>query len=128
MRSFSALEQEQLLQFVTGSRRPPVGGFAHLEGFNGGIHKFTLFASGEPKDSLPRAHACICTIDLPQYSSYKTLRRSVHTALSMGSVGFDDAAIAGGDGDDAPANDAPATAESPARAGDERRAVEGNTS
>ncbi|KAL1530928.1 hypothetical protein AB1Y20_001819 [Prymnesium parvum] len=94
VRSFSDGEQEQLLQFVTGSRRPPVGGFAHLEGFNGGIHKFTLFASTEPKDSLPKAHACICTVDVPEYSSYKALRRAVLIALSMGSVGFDDAAIA----------------------------------
>ena len=49
-------------------------------------------------------HAGICTIDLPPYSTYAVLRRAVHTALSMGSVGFDDAAVAddatgGGGGD-----------------------------
>jgi hypothetical protein len=96
VRSFSPTEREQLLQFVTGSRRPPVGGFAQLQGFNGGIHRFTLCASNEPRDSLPRAHACICTIDVPEYSSYKALRRALHTALSLGSVGFDDAAVTGG--------------------------------
>ena len=98
--SLLTMEQEQLLQFVTGSRRPPVGGFAHLEGFNGGVHRFTLYASAEALDSLPRAHACICTIDVPKYSSYRVLRRSMYTALSMGSVGFDDAAIAGNGADD----------------------------
>ena len=91
-------EREQLLMFVTGSRRPPVGGFSQLQGFNGGIHRFTLSASAEPKDSLPRAHACICTIDVPAYSSYRTLRRALHTALSLGSVGFDDAAVHAADG------------------------------
>ena len=65
------------------------------------MHRFTLCASSEPKDSLPRAHACICTIDVPEYSSYKALRRAVHVAVSLGSVGFDDAAVtAGGDADD----------------------------
>jgi len=97
VRSFTPKEREQLLQFVTGSRRPPVGGFAQLQGFNGGVHKFTLCAAHQGADSLPRAHACICTIDLPEYTSYESLRSSVHIALSMGSVGFDDAAVAAGD-------------------------------
>ena len=96
VRSFDDKEREQLLQFATGSQRPPVGGFAHLQGFNGGVHKFTLCAGHEAIDSLPRAHACICTLDLPEYSNYAALRRAVHTALTMGSVGFDDAAVADG--------------------------------
>ena len=100
VRSFSLAEREQLLQFVSGSRRPPVGGFAQLQGFNGGVHKFTLCAAADlTKDSLPRAHACICTIDLPEYSSFAVLRRALHTALSLGSVGFDEAGVAGGDAD-----------------------------
>ena len=99
VRSFTPHEREQLLQFVTGSRRPPVGGFAQLQGFNGGVHHFTLCGSQEPKDSLPRAHACICTVDMPAYSSYRTLRRAVHTALTFGSTGFDDAAVAAGEDD-----------------------------
>ena len=101
VRTFTPLEHEQLLQFVTGSRRPPVGGFAQLQGFNGGVHRFTLCAApSEPRDSLPRAHACICTIDIPDYSSYASLRRAVHAALTHGSVGFDDAAVTAGNADD----------------------------
>ena len=70
------------------------------QGFNGGVHKFTLCAAADlTKDSLPRAHACICTIDLPEYSSFAVLRRALHTALSLGSVGFDEAGVAGGDAD-----------------------------
>ena len=118
VRSFTPTEREQLLQFVTGSRRPPVGGFAHLQGFNGGLHRFTICSSSEPKDSLPRAHACICTIDVPEYSSYKTLRRALHTAVSLGSVGFDDAAVAAG-GDDEP--DAQQDTSADGTAADERR-------
>ena len=57
---------------------------------------FTLCASHEPRDSLPRAHACICTVDMPQYTSYRTMRRALHTALSLGSQGFDDAAVTAG--------------------------------
>ena len=98
VRSFTPGEREQLLQFVTGSRRPPAGGFAQLQGFNGGVHKFTLCLGDLPTNSLPRAHACICTIDLPPYATYAVLRRSVYTALSMGCVGFDDAAVADGGG------------------------------
>jgi len=100
VRSFDTSEREKLLQFGTGTRRPPVGGFAQLQGFNGGVHKFTLCQSNEPRDSLPRAHACICTVDLPEYSSYETMRRAVHIALTMGSVGFDDAAVAAQDDGD----------------------------
>ena len=45
------------------------------------MHKFTLCAAADlTKDSLPRAHACICTIDLPEYSSFAVLRRALHTA------------------------------------------------
>ena len=47
------------------------------------------------------SHPCrtgICTIDVPLYSAYPVLRRAVYTALSMGCVGFDDAAVAGGGG------------------------------
>jgi len=61
------------------------------------VHKFTLCAaSHEAKNSLPKAHACICTMDLPQYSSYAVMRRALHTAVTMGLLGFDDAAVAGG--------------------------------
>ena len=74
----SADEREALLQFATGSRRPPAGGFGRLQGFNGGVHPFTIAkaherrsgsrgadagTSGEEKElaRLPTAHACICT-------------------------------------------------------------------
>merc|ERR1712054_746415 len=53
----------QLLQFVTGSARVPVGGFRELVGFNGARHPFTLAKGSHlTPQSLPMAHACICTL------------------------------------------------------------------
>ena len=59
VRSYSPAEREQLLQFVTGSRRPPAGGFAQLQGFNGGVHKYVHWhvgsLSGPGARVVPRA-------------------------------------------------------------------------
>ena len=71
----------------------PVGGFAYLQGFNGGQHRFTLAGvKGWPAGHLPTAHACICTIDLPidAYRDYAQLEHCVRIAATLGFVGFDD--------------------------------------
>ena len=89
--------RQSVLQFVTGSCRVPVGGFAHLQGFNGGLHRFTLAGvRGWAKGTLPTAHACICTMDLSAdaYASYDDLERCLRVAATLGSVGFDDAGAA----------------------------------
>mmetsp|Transcript_9325 Transcript_9325/g.30830 ORF Transcript_9325/g.30830 Transcript_9325/m.30830 type:complete len:166 (+) Transcript_9325:199-696(+) len=80
-----------LLQFATGSRRVPVGGFAHLVGLNGGKHPFTL-ASGAhlSRGSLPTAHACICTIDLPKFESLEAARSKLQAAVEVGTLRFDE--------------------------------------
>ena len=71
-----------LLQFATGSRRVPVGGFAHLVGLNGGKHPFTLSSGAHlPKGALPTAHACICTIDLPKFDTLEQAKTKLHTAV-----------------------------------------------
>ncbi|KAK3281897.1 hypothetical protein CYMTET_10338 [Cymbomonas tetramitiformis] len=84
---------QELLQFVTGARRVPVGGFAQLQGFNGGYHRFTL-ARGKHLhvDSLPTAHACICTLDLPPYTDLEMMQSKLHKALEMGTKRFDETA------------------------------------
>ena len=62
-----------LLQFTTGSRRVPVGGFRYLVGANGGLHRFTLSKGHHlTADSLPSSHACICTLDLPPFASFES--------------------------------------------------------
>eukprot|EP00936_MAST-01D_sp_MAST-1D-sp1_P000045 g45.t1 len=104
-------EREALLQFATGSRRPPAGGFGRLQGFNGGIHPFTIAkahdrrnggtgadmaTSGDDKElaRLPTAHACICTVDLPVYDSVEELTFALRAAITNGCMGFDEAVAA----------------------------------
>jgi len=142
----SAAEREALLQFGTGSRRPPVGGFARLQGFNGGLHRFTLAKARPPRggavrpprpapppppaaaaaaaegaladsqaapaagaaaekgsgadavearlDRLPTAHACVCTVDLPDYGSRAMMLQCLRATIANGSQGFDEQAVA----------------------------------
>jgi len=78
-------KRSRLLQFVTGTSRVPMNGFAELHGSNG-PKKFTIEKIGDP-DSLPRAHTCFNRIDLPDYRSYEELKNKVVTAME-GSWGF----------------------------------------
>jgi len=83
----------QLLQFVTGSARVPVGGFAELVGFNGAKHPFTLARGPHlTAESLPTAHACICTLDLPPYEDFETCQAKLRQMLTWGRSHFDEAA------------------------------------
>jgi hypothetical protein len=82
---------QNLLQFATGSRRVPVGGFAQLVGFNGGKHQFTL-AKGVhlSASSLPTSHACICTVDLPPWDSLEVAESKLLAAVEAGHSRFDE--------------------------------------
>eukprot|EP00931_Biecheleriopsis_adriatica_P059447 TRINITY_DN35568_c0_g1_i1.p1 TRINITY_DN35568_c0_g1~~TRINITY_DN35568_c0_g1_i1.p1 ORF type:complete len:1427 (-),score=268.55 TRINITY_DN35568_c0_g1_i1:42-4298(-) len=82
---------QDLLQFATGSRRVPVGGFAQLVGFNGGRHLFTL-AKGVhlSSKSLPTSHACICTVDLPPWECFEDAERKLTAATEAGKARFDE--------------------------------------
>jgi len=94
---------QDLLQFATGSRRVPVGGFAQLVGFNGGKHLFTLARGAHLKpQSLPTSHACICTLDLPPWDSFKAARCKLLRATEAGGGRFDEStgAAQGGREDD----------------------------
>jgi len=86
---------QDLLQFATGSRRVPVGGFAHLVGFNGGKHIFTLAKGTNLKpSSLPTSHACICTVDLPPWPSLEVAMKKLAAAIEAGHSRFDEGATA----------------------------------
>ncbi|XP_071478227.1 E3 ubiquitin-protein ligase NEDD4-like [Diadema antillarum] len=69
----------RLLQFVTGTSRVPMNGFAHLYGSNG-PQLFTIEKWGSP-NALPRAHTCFNRLDLPTYESYHVLRNKLRTAV-----------------------------------------------
>ncbi|XP_029361302.1 itchy E3 ubiquitin protein ligase b isoform X2 [Echeneis naucrates] len=69
----------RLLQFVTGTCRLPVGGFADLMGSNG-PQKFCIEKVG--KDNwLPRSHTCFNRLDLPPYKSYEQLKEKLVFAI-----------------------------------------------
>uniref|UniRef100_A0A803TX07 HECT-type E3 ubiquitin transferase n=2 Tax=Anolis carolinensis TaxID=28377 RepID=A0A803TX07_ANOCA len=76
----------RLLQFVTGTSRLPMNGFAELYGSNG-PQLFTIEQWGSP-DKLPRAHTCFNRLDLPAYESFEDLWDRLHLAIEN-AQGFD---------------------------------------
>ncbi|PIK54323.1 putative E3 ubiquitin-protein ligase NEDD4 [Apostichopus japonicus] len=77
--SFDTEMRSRLLQFVTGTSRVPVNGFANLYGSNG-PQLFTIELWGS-KESLPRAHTCFNRLDLPPYDSYFIMVEKLRTAV-----------------------------------------------
>ncbi|XP_049761213.1 E3 ubiquitin-protein ligase NEDD4 isoform X1 [Elephas maximus indicus] len=76
----------RLLQFVTGTSRVPLNGFAELCGSNG-PQCFTVEQWGTP-DKLPRAHTCFNRLDLPPYESFEELWDKLQMAIEN-TQGFD---------------------------------------
>uniref|UniRef100_A0A1I8G817 HECT-type E3 ubiquitin transferase n=1 Tax=Macrostomum lignano TaxID=282301 RepID=A0A1I8G817_9PLAT len=72
-------KRTRLLQFVTGTCRLPVGGFAELIGSNG-PQKFCVEKCGK-ETSLPRSHTCFNRLDLPPYKSYEQLKEKLLYAI-----------------------------------------------
>ncbi|XP_039512609.1 NEDD4-like E3 ubiquitin-protein ligase WWP2 isoform X2 [Pimephales promelas] len=69
----------RLLQFVTGTCRLPVGGFAELIGSNG-PQKFCIDKVGK-ETWLPRSHTCFNRLDLPPYKNMEQLREKLLFAI-----------------------------------------------
>ncbi|XP_012513551.1 PREDICTED: E3 ubiquitin-protein ligase NEDD4 isoform X3 [Propithecus coquereli] len=76
----------RLLQFVTGTSRVPMNGFAELYGSNG-PQSFTVEQWGTP-EKLPRAHTCFNRLDLPPYESFEELWDRLQMAIEN-TQGFD---------------------------------------
>uniref|UniRef100_A0A7M4EZB2 E3 ubiquitin-protein ligase n=1 Tax=Crocodylus porosus TaxID=8502 RepID=A0A7M4EZB2_CROPO len=76
----------RLLQFVTGTSRVPMNGFAELYGSNG-PQLFTIEQWGTP-EKLPRAHTCFNRLDLPPYDSFEDLWEKLLLAIEN-TQGFD---------------------------------------
>ncbi|EGD83203.1 ITCH protein [Salpingoeca rosetta] len=79
VREFDNEQRARLLQFVTGSCRLPVGGFADLQGSNG-PQKFCIDKYGSA-DSLPRSHTCFNRLDLPPYKSKADMKTKLTMAI-----------------------------------------------
>eukprot|EP00731_Ephydatia_muelleri_P035974 Em0186g5a len=69
----------RLLQFVTGTSKVPMNGFAELQGSQG-PRKFSIKRFGAV-NSFPRSHTCFNRIDLPTYTQYYQLKERLTTAI-----------------------------------------------
>jgi E3 ubiquitin-protein ligase HUWE1 len=87
LRSFSREERALFLQFVTGSAKVPIEGFAALQGMRG-AQKFTLTKAYGSKEALPAAHTCFNQLDLPEYESEQQTRDKLLLAVRECSEGF----------------------------------------
>jgi len=72
-------KRARLLQFVTGTCRVPVGGFAELMGSNG-PQRFCIEKVGK-ENWLPRSHTCFNRLDLPPYKSYEQFGEKITFAI-----------------------------------------------
>eukprot|EP00049_Salpingoeca_infusionum_P027409 m.32070 g.32070 ORF g.32070 m.32070 type:complete len:843 (+) comp9487_c2_seq1:237-2765(+) len=79
VKTFNEEQKKQLLAFVTGCDRAPVGGLANL--------KFVIYKHGGDSDLLPTAHTCFNTIMIPEYTSKEKLQRLLLLAITH-SEGF----------------------------------------
>ncbi|XP_076049070.1 HECT, UBA and WWE domain containing E3 ubiquitin protein ligase 1 isoform X2 [Oratosquilla oratoria] len=87
LRSFDQAERAKFLQFVTGTSKVPLQGFAALEGMNG-TQKFQIHRDDRSTDRLPSAHTCFNQLDLPVYETYDKLRHYLLKAIHECSEGF----------------------------------------
>ncbi|XP_053377275.1 E3 ubiquitin-protein ligase HUWE1-like isoform X3 [Mercenaria mercenaria] len=87
LRSFDQADRARFLQFVTGTSKVPLQGFAHLEGMNG-TQKFQIHRDDRSTDRLPAAHTCFNQLDLPAYETYDKLRHMLLLAINECSEGF----------------------------------------
>ncbi|KAJ1872250.1 E3 ubiquitin-protein ligase tom1 [Coemansia sp. RSA 990] len=87
VRSFDQEERAKLLQFVTGTSKVPLEGFAHLQG-NQGVQKFQIHKDFASPTRLPTAHTCFNQLDLPLYENFDSLKSNLLLAISECSTGF----------------------------------------
>merc|ERR1711964_321722 len=81
-----------MLHFATGTLRVPAGGFSNLQGHQGS-HKFAIARAVHLKqEALPVVHACICTMDWPEYATFELAQAKLRAAIELGARGFDEAA------------------------------------
>ncbi|KAI0242366.1 Ubiquitin fusion degradation protein 4 [Massospora cicadina] len=86
----SSLEKElrqNLLQFITGSRKLPIGGFCALTP-NLTIVRKHCEPPLCPDDYLPSVNTCFNYLKLPDYSCEEVMRESFLTAMKEGNLSF----------------------------------------
>lgn len=80
-------QKAAFLQFVTGSSKVPLAGFAELQGMRG-IQKFSINKAGGSKGALMSAHTCFNSLDLPKYESEEETREKLLYAITEGGGSF----------------------------------------
>ncbi|KAH8876568.1 E3 ubiquitin-protein ligase [Schistosoma japonicum] len=88
LESFDQEDLARFLQFVTGTSKVPLGGFANLEGMHGPTKFQISRASVSSTNHLPSAHTCFNTLVLPAYESFEQLRSRLLTAIRECSEGY----------------------------------------
>lgn len=74
-------DRAKLLQYITGSSRVPMSGFA---GFDEGDSMLISIESIKPSESVfPRAHTCFNRLELPLYEEKEELKRRVTEAMQL---------------------------------------------
>ena len=91
LRAFSVDDRAKVLDFATGSSRPPATGFKYLMGYSGNQQPFTVERSQKDAAHLPTAATCFNTLKLPRYKTKKILHEKLLAAISQ-SEGFDEGA------------------------------------
>ncbi len=87
VRSFDSETRAKLIQFVTGTSKVPLEGFANLQGSDG-IQKFQIHRDPRTRDRLPTAHTCFNQLDLPEYETYEELCQQLLLSINEGETGF----------------------------------------
>jgi E3 ubiquitin-protein ligase TRIP12 len=92
MSSFSADEQRQFLQFVTGSPRLPVGGLRSLTPPLTIVRKSStdtnLKTPSTVENHLPSVMTCVNYLKLPEYTSMELMREKLFKAMIDGQLSF----------------------------------------
>ena len=87
MFSLTRSQKASFLQFVTGSAKVPLAGFAELQGMRG-VQKFSIHKVGGSSGALMSAHTCFNSLDLPKYKDEDELRDKLLYAISEGQGSF----------------------------------------
>jgi E3 ubiquitin-protein ligase HUWE1 len=85
LRSFTREEKALFLQFVTGTSKVPLEGFAQLQGMRG-VQKFNIHRAYKGASVLPSSHACFNQLDLPTYESEEQTREKLLVAIREGAT------------------------------------------
>lgn len=85
--ALDAEDLARLVQFVTGTSKVPLEGFAALQGVSG-PQRFQIHRAFGATDRLPSAHTCFNQLDLPEYESADQLRERLLLAIREGATGF----------------------------------------